>query len=292
MPAPKLVTFVHELSTWYPPGQAVEDLLTHMGSYTHVILGGWTPATPRDAAAAWADPNTIPADAIDRFHALGIEVVVAGGGAHDDPILADPGGGASFGRRLAEFAREHQLDGVQFHIESLAGFERGCATDWLIAATSAARSVLPAAKISHVGPAPAFADLFRDSYLAVEHACGAAIDFYAVRYFDCGDPARHQTSRWDDYESLFQRASGWASRTAIDELHAAGMPLDKLVVGKPCTPSDARVAGYVAPERLAELVRQRRSSGAQLAGLMGWHWASDRKQLAGAWSRSVGQPLR
>jgi chitinase len=292
MPEPKLITLVHELSTWYPPGEAIEDLLTHMGAYTHVVLGGWTRATPRDAAAAWADPNTIPADAIDRFHALGLEVLIAGGGPHEDPILADPGGGAGYGRRLAEFAREHQFDGVQFQIDSLAGFERGCATDWLIAATTAARAALPDGRISHVGPAPAFADLFRDSYLAVDQACGAGIDFYVVRYFDCGDSAQHQTSSWDDYESLFHRAKGWASRTAIDELHASGMPSDKLVIGKPCTPIDARIAGYVAPDVLADLLRRRRASGAGIAGLMGWHWSSDRKQLAGSWSRTVAAPLR
>jgi len=281
----KLVTYLDSLAVWSPPANTVQAILADKGQYTHMLLAFWTQAGAVDVAKAWADPNTFPPDAIDSFHAAGIKVMVSAGGATETPITNNPNGGADYGRNAALFAKQHRLDGVDFDIEDTAAFLSGAATPWIVAAVQATKEAFPEAIISHAPQAPYFMTTYASNYLQIEEQVGNLIDFYNIQFYNQGDTA------YATYDSLFLQADGWASGTAIQQIHASGIPLEKIVVGKPVAPQDATNTGYVAPDALAGFLQQGIAADLRPAGVMGWQWLSDKTQWNGTWSDSVSAPF-
>ena len=141
MATPLLITVIDELSTWYPPGEAIEDLLTHMGAYTHALVARWTPRWPLAAAGAWADPYTLPADASDRLRDRGIEPLLTAAG-HELAIASgvEP---AAYAGALAEFVARHRFGGVNLEtdLDPPLGPER--AGTWVRALVTELRERLP-----------------------------------------------------------------------------------------------------------------------------------------------------
>lgn len=59
--------------------------------------------------------------------------------------------------------------------------------------------------------------------------------------------------------------------TSVFQIHdVSGLPLDKLVIGKPLTPTGA-ANGYMEPATLRRCVKQAREKGWN-AGVMYWEW--------------------
>ncbi|HVI04024.1 MAG TPA: hypothetical protein VM869_35275, partial [Enhygromyxa sp.] len=276
------ITVIDELSTWYPPAEAVDDLLIHMGHYTHALVARWTPQRPIAAASAWLDPNTLPANTIDRFHERGVRVLVSAAGLQASSDL-DP---REYAGALARFVRSNDFDGV-----SLATDDRASASspamlsEWLYAATDVLRHLLPAdALIAHEAPASAFSPATDAPYLQVHERAGEHIDFYVLRYFG------EDSSDALDFDSLFVEAPPSRAGTALDELREAGLDPAKLVVGLPVTGGPGR-SDHVELGELATMVRRRIESSEPLAGVCGWNWASDRKLFGGAWSKTLARAL-
>jgi len=70
---------------------------------------------------------------------------------------------------------------------------------------------------------------------------GDLIDWYNVQFYNQGD------TTYDTYDLLFINAtSGDWNHTAVKEIHEiAGVPYEKIIVGKPCLPKDLTNTGYV-----------------------------------------------
>ena len=126
---------------------------------------------------------------------------------------------------------------------------------------------------------------YASNYLQIEAQVGSLIDFYNIQFYNQGGAA------YAAYDSLFLQADGWASGTAVKEIHASGIPLEKIVIGKPVTPQDAANTGYVAPDALAGFLQQGIAAGLRPAGVMGWQWLSDKTQYNGTWSHTLAAPF-
>ena len=69
---------------------------------------------------------------------------------------------------------------------------------------------------------------------------GQTIDFYNVQFYNQGDTG------YDTYEGLFTKAGGWFGGTSVQEMIDRGIPVRKIVVGKPATMADVMNTGYVS----------------------------------------------
>lgn len=285
MAARKIVALVNDLATWHPPDNAVQDLLRHRGRYTHMLFGSWTAAFPQDAARAWTDPATFPADSIDLLHKSGIRVMVSAGG-HELPISEgrDP---QRYAEALAAFADEYQFDGVDVAIDDPEGMASPGADNWLLALTQTLRRRLPHAILSHTAAARFFGPGEQGVYSRLNNQLNELVAFYIVRYFG------HGGACYNNPEQVLCQAPTCAPGTALDQLIEAGWQADKLLIGTPITSEELGVEGcrHIHLHDLASQLRQRIQVGAPIAGLCGFSWAADRRVHCGEWSVEIGRAL-
>merc|ERR1711964_825411 len=170
----------------------------------------------------------------------------------------------------AQFAVQYSLDGVDFDMElqpgDSAAFIDGWATQWLIDCTTAARAELgPNLLISHAPQAPYFGNWAGPTrgYVAVDAAVGHMIDFYNIQYYNQGG--------YTTYEEVFVSTAGWKSQTAVAEIAANGVPLQKLVLGKPLLPQHAS-NGWVEVSTLSTWLTRAFDELGWEAGVMIWQW--------------------
>ena len=272
MATPIVSAYIDMLAVWYPPEQVIASITKYIGKVNHLILAFWENTGPVDVALAWSN-GTFPSDAIDEFHSLGVKVMVsAGGGTASTVITENPTGGRSYGEALGTWARDQKLDGVDFDIEDNYMFQNKpqTAIQWMVDATQGVKSAFPDAIISHAPQAPYFSPVYGNGpYLSINQQAGNDIDFYNIQFYNQG------SSSYDTYTSLFVTSNGWATGTAVGQLVQAGVPLDKIVVGKPVTPADAANTGYVPASEFAAMIEQAGQNNLLPAGAMGWQFRSD-----------------
>jgi len=281
--SPVLNVYIDQLSLWYPPDQVLSSILDNLGAFNHALLAFWLqPGQVADVATAWSDGTTFPADAIDKFHAAGVKVMVSAGGGTETPITSglDP---KAYGTGVAQFAKQYGLDGVDLDIEDTPAFEAGTATDWLVTVTEAIKDAMPDAIVSHAPQAPYFMSSYKSNYLQVEQQAGSLIDFYNVQFYN------QDTTGYDTYETLFVKADGWAAGSSVGEIHAAGIPLEKILVGKPMVKADADNTGYVPVASLASFIEQGIAAGIASGGAMTWQWNIDTLSTNAEWSEAVAK---
>lgn len=63
--------------------------------------------------------------------------------------------------------------------------------------------------------------------------------------------------------------------TSVKEIAERGVPIDKIVVGKPVGTSDATNTGYMDKNALCQAVVRANKEGNWRAGVMLWQFASD-----------------
>ncbi|KAG8214826.1 hypothetical protein J3R82DRAFT_9975 [Butyriboletus roseoflavus] len=101
-------------------------------------------------------------------------------------------------------------------------------------------------------------------YLAVDKSVGSMIDWYNVQFYNQG------ATEYTTCAGLLTASSSTWPETALFQISANGVTLDKLVIGKPGTTSDAS-NGYIDPSTLATCVSQAATSGWD-AGVMVWQY--------------------
>ena len=157
---------------------------------------------------------------ITMAHAAGAKLLVSAGGATMDleSVMTEMTGTA-FGQTVAQWAVDHQLDGVDFDLETTPGnsapFRDGSLISWAVDATRAAREILgPNRIISHAPQAPYLGDWAgaQKGYVEIMRQAGAAIDFLNIQYYNQG------AGVYSTYETLFKQSSGWWSSTAVKEI--------------------------------------------------------------------------
>jgi len=121
--------------------------------------------------------------------------------------------------------------------------EAGTGEQWLIDFTNAYREVSPDTILAHAPQAPYFSPTYykNGGYGTVDSAVGQHIDFYFMQYYNQG------STKYDSYSELFTKTTqGAFPGTSVKEIASRGVPLQKLVVGKPITTGDATNTGWVA----------------------------------------------
>jgi len=251
---------------WQDPSTTFKQVAD--AGYNLIILAFNVDNKPYDAAAAWAQlSDQVQNSTASYIHSKGARITISAGGGTDTPY--DKFTGAAFGQGAATWAKAHHLDGVDFDLENFGpGFKAGShntadSIQWVVDATNTARSVLGAgATITHAPQPPYFGpnNGFSDAYTTI-YKKAPSIDYLLVQYYNNG-PAT-------TYAEIFTSAGGGA----VKEIASYGIPLSKIVVGKPVNSGDGN-GGYVSASGLHALFTQAKSELGWNAGVMGWEWHS------------------
>jgi len=273
---------------WNNGAQTVLDAAD--AGFNVIILAFYmSSAGPADMAQVWATlPDATKAETMSQVHAKGAIVLVAVGGATDSPYSSDA---SRLGTTAGEWARSQHLDGVDFDLEDIAaGFTVGGKSteqtiNWFVDVTNACRTALgDGGIISHAPQAPYFGAEGGSGqwtgpsggYTAIEKRTN--IDFYNVQFYNQG------ASCYTDYNGLFKSSCSTFPGTSVSEINAAGVPLAKIVVGKPVTIGDAG-NGHVEPATLGGWFRQGASELGWNGGIMGWQWGE--KNTLTSWLNNI-----
>ena len=149
--------------------------------------------------------------------------------------------------------------------------DSGTAVPWLVSFTNQLKLKLPANSIiTHSPQAPYFMKSNPGGgYYTVNQQAGSAIDWYNVQFFN------QVSSAYSTYETLFVKSDGWANSTAVLELESEGIPLQKIVVGKPIAQSEASNTGYIPLDSFSSIILEALESTSWRAGIMGWEYDLD-----------------
>ncbi|KAI8614502.1 glycoside hydrolase superfamily [Chytriomyces sp. MP71] len=281
---------VYNDQTQYVSGSAYPASLGVPGyastTYNVFNLAFWLRAGAYDAAYYWTqlDVNTRQSY-VNAWHNAGQAVMISAFGATDFPTGADP---VATAQNLAKFVIQYQFDGADIDWEDNAAMENGTGEAWLVSFTTELRKQLPSPRylISHAPQAPYF---FGDkkkypngAYLTVDKEVGNLIDWYNVQFYNQGN------TDYATCDGLLNTSVGSFPNSALFQISASGVPLNKIVIGKPITSAGATNTGYMAPSLLASCVAQAKAKGWD-AGVMGWQISLD--QPLGSWMATVGASL-
>ena len=276
--SPKIVSYIGNLDIYSPPDAALADILDNSGDYNYMNFAFWTKEGPTGPALEWYNGTFGDTEqAVNDFHDRGIKVLISAGGEYEAPVTDNPDDGRIYGEEVAKFAIENHFDGVDFDIENIPSGQPDLTSEWLAEATRAVKGLYPEAIISHAPQAPYFSPAQNYGYLEVNEKVGDLIDFYNIQFYNQQDAA------YETYEELFEQSHHYQPETAVREIHANGVPLERIVIGKPVTPSDVYNTGYVEKNELAGFISQGIDNELENGGVMGWQWRSDKHQ-GGDWS--------
>eukprot|EP01103_Thecamoeba_quadrilineata_P003252 TRINITY_DN13049_c0_g1_i1.p1 TRINITY_DN13049_c0_g1~~TRINITY_DN13049_c0_g1_i1.p1 ORF type:complete len:340 (+),score=64.76 TRINITY_DN13049_c0_g1_i1:44-1021(+) len=257
---------------WNAPQQTVQQAV--QAGFNVIILSFLLGSGPADMAEAWTQVSQSDQQStIQQAHQAGAIVMVSAGGSTDSPYSTFSG--SQYGTNAATWAQDNNLDGVDFDMENLnqgftvAGLSAQQTVQWLADCTSAARSVLSNAIISHAPQAPYFGpvggNLWPGStggYTAVYKQ--APVDFFNLQFYNQG------ASCYEDYNGIFTSSCSNFPGTSVQQINSYGIPMNVILIGKPVLVTDAS-NGYVPPATLGQYLQQASSIGWS-SGVMGWVW--------------------
>ncbi|KAI6107434.1 glycoside hydrolase superfamily [Pisolithus thermaeus] len=171
-----------------------------------------------------------------------MSLIVSAFGSTDAPIStgADPTATAN---NLVAFVKQYGLDSADIDYEDFnaVNAQDGSAENWLTTFTQALRAQLPEGQyiITHAPVAPWFSPIYASgAYLAVDQMVGSLIDWYNVQFYNLV-VVTEGTSEYTTCTRLLNTSSSTWPSTALFQIAALGVPLNKLVIGKPATAGDA-----------------------------------------------------
>lgn len=214
-------------------------------------------------------------DWIKSLHDRNISVLLSafGGDPSQQAITMkfDP---VALGRLHGEIVRESGLDGLDNDLEDFQAsmVQNHDVAEWIVQYTRAVRSQIPRGKyaLSTAPIAPWFttneqrycSGLFRQ----VAKEVGDEYDWYNLQFYNQGENIFTDCNSIL-FKSNFQNFDG----SSVFEIHNnTGIPLDKLVIGKPASQEDAD-SGYISPSLLSQCIGQAHKKGWN-AGVMAWQW--------------------
>ncbi|TYJ54692.1 hypothetical protein B9479_004631 [Cryptococcus floricola] len=267
-------------TTWSAPHYVIyaDESLSKMpsaselSSYNRFILAFWQyDGGAVDDVQTWADfDESYRNEVITEYHNAGIALMISAFGSEDTPTTSDADA-KTVAQDLAAFVKQYNLDGVDIDYEDMSAMNSAQGAAWIVTLQTELRSLLPSPYIiSHAPVAPWFtsaSDYSDGAYVTVHQSVGDTIDFYSVQYYNQGD---------DQYVScdtlITNSGSEWPS-TSVFELNSyTGIPLEKIVIGKPLD-SSAADNGFMSAADLAVCVAEAIAKGWN-GGVMFWEWTS------------------
>ncbi|KAF8521732.1 glycoside hydrolase family 18 protein [Hysterangium stoloniferum] len=228
-----------------------------------------------DKAQEWASLSESERKSIKaKYAAAGIKLIVSVFGGTDAPTT-NGANAISTANKMAKFVKDYDLDGIDVDYEDFDAMNAGDgrAETWIINFTKQLRTKLPKGQyiLSHAPVAPWFAPgrYGGGGYLKVHQKVGNLIDWYYNQdeYTTCSGLLTKSSSTWPE--------------TSVFQIAANGVPLNKLVIGKPGSSGDAS-NGYMAPATLAGCLKQAKAKGWN-GGAMFWQYP----QANAAWIKTV-----
>ncbi|TFK39804.1 glycoside hydrolase family 18 protein [Crucibulum laeve] len=204
-----------------------------------------------------------------QYASAGIKLIVSVFGSTDVPTTtrADP---VATANTMAAWVKQYNLDGIDVDYEDFGAFDvgDGKAEAWLISFTKQLRVQLPQGTyiLTHAPVAPWFSPSKwgGGGYLKVHSSVGSLIDWYNVQFYNQG------TSEYTTCANLLTTSSSTWPQSALFQIAANGVPLSKLVIGKPAT-SGAASNGFMSTSTLASCLQQAKSQGWN-GGAMSWEY--------------------
>ncbi|KAJ9479003.1 Chitinase [Pseudozyma hubeiensis] len=176
-----------------------------------------------------------------RYAGAGMKLMVSVFGATDTPQSLGKNA-TVLGKTIASFVKKNGLDGVDVDYEEMELFGTGKSTPWLIELTKSLRKELPSPDyiITHAPVAPWFnTQMYPNGYTQIHQQVGDLIDWYNVQFYN--------QQNYNTCDELIWNAGNNFPLTSLFEINKySGVPLDKLVVGKPAWESDAD-DGFMRP---------------------------------------------
>jgi len=277
VPSPAKVLYIDWRNiNWNNPEQTLLDCVD--AGFNVVILAFYLSGSgSADMAKAWEGVSAqVRQQTMQTVHSKGAVVLVSLGGSTDSPFNKPP---TLLGKQVADWARNHSLDGVDFDLENFdTGFRAGGMSDtatvkWVADVTNACRAALGSGGIiSHAPQGPYFGPVGATNtwagasggYSGV-YRQAPSIDFFNVQFYNQGAQC------YTDYNGLFVTSCSNFPETSVSAISKAGIPMSKIVVGKYVTQSDAS-NGWVEPATLHQFFTQAGSQLGWHAGVMGWEW--------------------
>ncbi|KAF8892264.1 glycoside hydrolase [Infundibulicybe gibba] len=240
-----------------------------------LLEGAW------DKAQEWTTLTAAQRSTIkSQYAAAGIKLIVSVFGSTDVPTStnADP---IATANTMAAWVKQYNLDGIDVDYEDFNAFDagNGKAETWLINFTKQLRTQLPQGTylLTHAPVAPWFSPnkWGGGGYLKVHSSVGSLIDWYNVQFYNQG------SSEYTTCANLLTTSSNTWPESAVFQIAANGVPLNKIVIGKPATSSDAG-SGFMSTSTLASCLQQAKAKG-WTAGAMVWEYP----RAAASWISSV-----
>lgn len=234
---------------------------------------------PADQATEWASLDAATRASIkSKYAAAGISLMVSAFGSTDTPTSsnADPVGTAN---TMAKWVKDYNLDGIDVDYEDFGAINAadGKAEQWLITFTQTLRAALPAGQyiITHAPVAPWFSPIYSaGAYRKVQSSVGDLIDWYNIQFYN--------QNEYTTCDGLLTTSSSTFPNTAVFQIaSSAGVPLNKIVIGKPANTADAN-NGFIDTNTLAGCVATAKGKGWN-AGVMVWQFPD----ADAAWIASV-----
>ncbi|EPQ57162.1 glycoside hydrolase [Gloeophyllum trabeum ATCC 11539] len=258
-----------------PPAPADID------GYNTLMLSFLLSSGAADQALTWA--NLADADRKTlktSYESAGIKLLVSAFGATETPTTSGVDA-VTAANSMADFVKKYELDGIDVDYEDFDAINKGDgkAEQWLIDFTTQLRSQLPASDyiITHAPVAPWFRNdghYTGGGYIKVDKEAGSSIDWYNIQFYNQG------TDEYTTCDNLLNTSSSTWPDSALFQIAASGVDLNKLVIGKPAQ-GDAN-NGFMDPALLATCVSQAKAKGWN-AGVMVWEFPD----AASAWIKTV-----
>ncbi|KAI0343059.1 glycoside hydrolase [Trametopsis cervina] len=233
-----------------------------------------------DKAQEWTTLSASQRATVKQQYAnAGIKLLVSAFGSTDAPTSsgADP---VKTANTFAAWVKQYNLDGIDVDYEDFNAIDGGTGSgeNWLISFTQQLRNQLPAGQyiITHAPVAPWFSPNMwgGGGYLKVHNSVGSLIDWYNVQFYNQG------TTEYTTCAGLLTASSSQYPKSAVFQIAASGVPVSKIVIGKPA-PGDA-TNGAMSTSTLASCVSQAKNQGWN-GGVMVWEWPD----AAAAWIQQV-----
>ncbi|KAJ7247665.1 glycoside hydrolase [Mycena haematopus] len=204
-----------------------------------------------------------------QFAAAGIKLMVSAFGSTDVPTSSGVNP-VTMATTMANWVVQYNLDGIDVDYEDFNAFDAGtgAAENWLISFTTQLRTILPQGSyiITHAPVAPWFSPNTwgGGGYLKVHQSVGNLIDWYNVQFYNQG------SSEYTTCAGLLTTSSSQWPGSSVFQIAASGVPLSKIVIGKPATSGDA-TNGFMSTSTLAGCLATAKNQGWN-GGAMVWEY--------------------
>lgn len=257
------------------------DVENKCEGYTDILFSFWQ--DPTNGVIGAAEATVSNPEIIQFLKNKNKKCILAAGGEYLNPLNYDP---KNYGTALANFAIQHQFDGVDLDIENIAMDSQ--TIQWLVDTTITVHQVSKEKnyplQISHAPQAPYF--MFNGGYSEIETRTNGIIDYYNIQYYNQGN---WEYQSYENYSSLFdEQYNAIKNPTSTQSILKQGVPAHKLIIGKPITPADVNNTGYIPINKFENILNEAIINKVEFGGIMGWKVDSD---INGNWGIAMSKTM-